>query len=370
MPVPVQTGTAKPSGRGLLAALTLALLAGDGTATGLLLAEILEGGASQHERQWFGHVAALVTIILVSLLIATIRRVALQLNRNPGDTPQPVPGVLIGADNRLSTSKLSAFAWTWAIAWALLSLAFGDWVGAHTGWEALVKQGLQDEYLVLLGGPFVALIGAKALVTNGIANGTQVKPPADDSETDLAHRVTQAFSDDTGQTDLVDTQYLLFGSIALLVFIVMFLRDPTHGLPSLPEALIGLSSLGATAYIANKWTAKDAKPHLESVVPNSAKRGSTVLIYGSNLLSVSLGGKQAPASEPVEVIFGTLVVQDVHPDDPAAKSSLSGSDYIRLTVPYVPDAVLEPDGKRQVDVLLRNAIGVSSDNTLPFTIER
>ena len=230
--------------------------------------------------------------------------------------PAEVSGILIGADNRLSTSKLSAFAWTWVLAWAILSLAIADWVHAGAGWSAFLKQGLQDEYLVLLGGPFVALVAAKALVGGAVSSGSLVKSTATPDETKPADRITQAFSDDAGQTDLVDTQYLLFGTIALLVFIVMFLRGSTTGLPTLPELLIGLSSVGATAYIANKWTAEDAKPKLDRIVPSSGKVGDTVTLYGTNLLSVSIGGKQIPASEDLQVIYGGLGVQELSPSAP------------------------------------------------------
>lgn len=358
------------SGAIALRVLAALIFLADAIVAVVLGVEVAEGGASRDTKHWFGHTAALAGIILISVAIAILRRVAIRAAQPPGEAAQPVPGVLIGSDNRLSTSKLSAFAWTWVIAWTLLSLVIADWAGAPGGWHSFVKAGIQDEYLVLLGGPFVALVSAKALVSNAVANGSQTKTPAEENETSPAHRVAQAFSDDTGQTDLVDTQYLLFGSITLLVFVVDYLRKPSGGLPTLPEALIGLSSLGATAYIANKWTAKDAKPRLETVVPNAAKRGATITLYGSNLLTVSQGGKRVPASEQLELIFGSLAQQAIAPNSPNARSSPSGSDYVRLTVPYVADAKLEPEGKAEVDLLLRNAIGVSSENTLPFTIER
>jgi hypothetical protein len=54
---------------------------------------------------------------------------------------------------------------------------------------------------------------------------------------------------------------------------------------------------------------------------------------------------------------------------PDAKANATGSDYIRLPVPYVRDAVFDSEGKCAVAVAVRNAIGVISD-TAPFTIER
>lgn len=355
--------------------LTGVLIVAVAVPTGFLLYDILEVTASQHERQWFGYLASLEAIILISVGIGLIHTLAVRTaeqNEPPagGGQESDVSGILIGADNRLSTSKLSAFAWTWVLAWAILSLAVADWVSAPAGWSNFLTQGLQDQYLIALGGPFIALVGAKALVGNGVASGSQVKPPASADETSPAHRITQAFSDDGGQTDLVDTQYLLFGAIALLVFIVMFIRDSGSGLPQLPDVLVGLSSVGATAYIANKWTAEDAKPHIDRVMPDKAKPGETIVLYGTNLLSVSQGGAQVPPSGSVQVLFGALVESDLTLDSSAAKRSSSGSDYMRLTVPSLPSTsnAGAPGEGHEVDLAVRNAIGVFSDNTVPFTI--
>lgn len=357
----------KPSTKTGLLILALLLVIGDGVAAWLLK----RGKPTPEELQWFGHVVAMGAILLLAILIAALRQRAITSQPLEAGQQRPsVRGVLIGADNRLSTSKLSAFAWTWVLAWAILSLAVADRAGLHEGWMAFLEQGIKDEYLVLLGGPFVALVGAKALVSNGLANGTQVRTQAEDSETTAAHRVSQAFSDDSGQTDLVDTQYLVFGAIALLVFVVMFLKSPTTGLPQVPETLIALSSLAATTYVANKWTARDAKPHIEQIVPNNAKPGTTVTVYGTNLLTVSIAGKRAPANEPLQVLFGTLAEQRVQPAGPEAKPGPTGSDYFRVTVPPVSEAALGSEGKCQLDVVVRNAIGVFSDNSFTFTIER
>jgi hypothetical protein len=206
------------------------------------------------------------------------------------------------------------------------------------------------------------------LVENGVADGSKIKPPASEDETSPAARVTQAFSDDGGQTDLIDTQYLLFGAIALVVFIVMFLRDFASGLPELPDILVALSSVGATAYIANKWTAEDAKPHIDRVMPDKAKPGETIVIYGTNLLSVSQGGKRLPPNGAVQVFFGSEAEVSLNLTSSEAKRSPSGSDYMRLKVPTPEAGDQNADGDQEVDLALRNAIGVFADNTVPFTI--
>lgn len=340
---------------------------------GTLLTEVIDGGASQHEREWFAYLASLEAIILMSVAIAVIHNIA--RTRMSADAPASgdgnppkVTGILIGADNRLSTSKLSAFAWTWVLAWAILALAIANWVDAPAGWSAFLKEGLQDQYLVLLGGPFVALVGAKALVSNGVATGSRVKAPASENETSPMNRISQAFSDDGGQTDLVDTQYLLFGAVTLIVFIVSFLRDSNTGLPQIPDILVGLASVGATAYIANKWTNEDAKPHIDRVMPQQAHPGETIVVYGTNLLSVFQGGKAMPPQGSVTMFFGDKEVS-LSLTDQNAKRSSSGSDYMRIEVPAPgAGAPTPPGGELEIDLALRNAIGVFSDNTVPFKI--
>ena len=333
----------------------------------VLAPAIFDHSASQRERRWFGHVASFETIVLISIAIGLLHAWAVRRALSEAGGPPSVPGILVGADNRLSTSKLSAFAWTWVLAWAILSLAFADWVEAPIGWNAFLHEGLRDEYLVLLGGPFVALVSAKALVGNAISKGELNKPPAGANETKPADRLAQAFSDDTGQADLVDTQYLLFGAIALLVFVVMFIRASYAGLPRVPEVLIGLASIGAGTYIANKWTAEDAKPKLDRVIPDRAKVGEQVTLYGSQLLSVSQGGRRLPASEPLRILYGGRGEQLVSPRAPGAQRSAAGTDYLRFTVAPTPAIAAEAAGTT-LDINVVNALGVLSESAVQLTI--
>jgi hypothetical protein len=66
---------------------------------------------------------------------------------------------------------------------------------------------------------------------------------------------------DNGDTDLVDTQYVLFTAVAVAYFVgtlVMTTIDYLHGsrtdvgLPEIPSALLGLTSLSALTYVGNK----------------------------------------------------------------------------------------------------------------------
>ena len=78
----------------------------------------------------------------------------------------PLGAILAGTDNRTSTSKTVVFAWTLAVAFGLLSLVVAVWLGDHEPWDVQVARGLQEEYLLLLGGPYAAAVLAKYATSN------------------------------------------------------------------------------------------------------------------------------------------------------------------------------------------------------------
>ena len=60
-------------------------------------------------------------------------------------------------------------------------MAFGD----DAGWEAQQKLGLQDEYLILLGGPFAAAVLARGITGSKVENGTIQKTGTTETENPL-----------------------------------------------------------------------------------------------------------------------------------------------------------------------------------------
>jgi len=68
-----------------------------------------------------------------------------------GGTPA---ALVLGKDHRVSTSKFQVLAWTYAIAFAMMSLVAATWLGTGPGFDALTDPDFDFEpYLVLLGGP-------------------------------------------------------------------------------------------------------------------------------------------------------------------------------------------------------------------------
>jgi hypothetical protein len=157
-----------------------------------------------------------------------------------------IRGAVVGKDKRLSTSKTVAVIWTYSLASALLSFVIAKWWGHPGAFNAMKKAGLQGEYAVLIGGPIGAAILAKGIVTSQVASG-QSKPDADEGP-----QGADLVSDDAGDTDLGDLQYVLFNAVALTFFFGELLASPTLGLPTIPDVLVGLTSISAVGYVAKK----------------------------------------------------------------------------------------------------------------------
>ena len=86
--------------------------------------------------------------------------------------------LVLGADNRASTSKFQATAWTYALLFALVTLLVGHLLYADfdAGWDAFLNDGLNTDYLWLLGIPSAGLVGAKAITQSKAQANPAAKP--------------------------------------------------------------------------------------------------------------------------------------------------------------------------------------------------
>jgi hypothetical protein len=127
-----------------------------------------------------------------------------------------------------------------------------------------------NPYFLLLGGPFAAAVAAKGIVTAKVqkdptskTNTTGASETAVDTTetTQVDATAGDIIMNDNGDTDLVDTQYTLFTAVAIAYFVgtlVVTTIDYVHGsradvgLPEIPSALLGLTSLSALTYVGNK----------------------------------------------------------------------------------------------------------------------
>jgi hypothetical protein len=157
-------------------------------------------------------------------IIANLVRGLWRLVHGKGGGPPPAlwwgRSLVVGDDNRVSTSKTAALVWTYTLAATLLSFVIARWLGHSEAFNALKTQGLNAEYAVLIGAPLGAAILAKGIVSTQVTNGSAAKPPA------TTPSPAQLVQNDSGDADLGDVQYVLFNVVALVFFYGEILRAP------------------------------------------------------------------------------------------------------------------------------------------------
>lgn len=184
-------------------------------------------------------------LFALALLAALAGPIVLRLLRHPG--------FVTGRDGRLSTSTTLALAWTVILVWLLLAtLGYGLAAGGGVDWfqgpEGPLSS-LTTVYLPLLGGPYAALIAAKAVVGMRVERGSLAKPAPKGTQRRPVHDL---IANDGGRTDLVDLQYVALSAVTMLYVVAFFLTDVGGGLPKLPAEMWALTGAPAGAYLLNK----------------------------------------------------------------------------------------------------------------------
>ncbi|MFG2293702.1 hypothetical protein [Streptomyces sp. NPDC048603] len=218
-------------------------------------------------------------------LAALAGPVALRLRKNPA--------FITGRDGRLSTSTTLALAWTVLLVWLLLvSLGYGMFSGEGIAWFHRDPDGpfsaLTTVYLPLLGGPYAALIAAKAVVGMRVQQGSLAKPgpaPAAGAGAPAARPVRDLIANDSGRTDLVDLQYVALSLVTMAYVVVFFLADVGGGLPRLPEQIWALTGAPAGAYLLNKMAGR-ANPVITDVRQETP--GGPVTVSGGGFQDASV----------------------------------------------------------------------------------
>jgi hypothetical protein len=191
-----------------------------------------------------------------------------------GRPPGPLVTMLLGQDGRASTSKTTAAAWTVIVVFLLASILTRA-LAVNTNLDQQFTD-LGDSYLLLVGGPFAALVLAKGITVSRIKSGSLTK-----SVQAPAYSASDLASDDGGKTDVVDVQFLMFNLLTMIYVVAAFLWRPESGLPALPTALAALTSVSALTYTANK--AVTASGPAITGASFDPLRG-TVTVTGVNLL--------------------------------------------------------------------------------------
>lgn len=301
-------------------------------------------------------VLALATVAAIFWLIPTARQ------------------VVKGKDGRVSTSKFQGVMWTLVVIWALFVLLYalaiarvgrdligaegaaGAWTALSKGFTTFLDDGLEGSYLLLLGFPLAGLVTSKAITSSKVASGSVVKPSKEQSSTDTS-AVQELIGDDSGNADLGDLQYLLFNLLAVAYFLVQFISHPSHGMPSMPDTLVGLTGVAAAAYVGKKGIYSEP-PILLGVLPPSAKPDEEVRIYGEKLIStvakVAVGGGEAVKND--NAALGAIVTFN------GQAAELVGEATDSLIRVKVPDLAAGP-----VKVAVVRPPGATSEE-LPFSV--
>lgn len=230
------------------------------------------------------------------------------------------PGFVTGRDGRLSTSIVLALAWTVILVWLLLAilgygLTAGGGIAYFRGADGPLST-LTTVYLPLLGGPYVALIAAKAVVGLRVEHGSMAKPAAKPTESGR-RPLRELIANDSGRTDLVDLQYVVLSAVTMLYVVLFYLADVGGGLPRLPAEMWALTGAPAGAYLVNKMAVR-ANP----VITNVALEGGRLTVEGG-------GFTPDPAGPPP-----LLTVDDT--PLPTGTDPLTGSLTATLPAPGTP----------------------------------
>jgi hypothetical protein len=232
--------------------------------------------------------------------------------------------IVLGADDRVSTSKVQLAMWTLVLSYALLVIIFHNF--------AFPPGALDPRYLLLLGFPAGAAVGAKAITTGQMASGAISKKRAPSPKKRVSTAISEIVANDQGDLDLGDAQYFIFNLVALVAFFVAFAHHPVK-LPVLPDTLVGLTSASAATYVAKKG-ARPAAAKITAVSPQKGDTDTPIRIFGSGIAGdggpdVTVGGLAAKVESWTDteiqvalsgdLVPGTLDVQVVTSDGRTAK---------------------------------------------------
>ncbi|CAM5466088.1 hypothetical protein SAVIM338S_03042 [Streptomyces avidinii] len=191
----------------------------------------------------------LSALFALALLAAMAGPIILRLVRHPG--------FVTGRDGRLSTSITLALAWTVILLWLLCAtLVYGLTAGGGADWFQGADgplSSLTTVYLPLLGGPYAALIAAKAVVGLRVEHGSMAKPAPKGAK---RRPLRDLIANDSGRTDLVDLQYVALSAVTMLYVVAFFVADVGGGLPKLPAEMWALTGAPAGAYLVNKMATR------------------------------------------------------------------------------------------------------------------
>lgn len=288
-----------------------------------------------------------------------------------------IKALVMGADGRTSTSKLQVVLWTFAVFYAFAFLmVWGRSTDCEQAtpesssvcrqaardrgvFDRVANRRLQSDYYALLGLPVAAAVAAKALTSSKVASGKMSKDAP--TEEGPVRAIAESVTNDSGEMDLLDFQYVAFNLLTLAYFWVEFVLNPGGGLPNLPATLIALSGLSTASYTAKKALDGDSQPTVSAVVPRrlAVATDTRFVITGGGFGPAPANcGARKPESKTAEVWLDSVSLGTSDWDDNRIEVKLTPALARKL------GSSLNGDGEAQLIVV--NGYGLASE---PYSVE-
>lgn len=181
----------------------------------------------------------------------------------------------VGADGRLSTSKMQWLLWTFVGMTAYSTVLILRIIERSDSVALAIPKSL----LVVLGLSTVTMAGAKAITSHYASTGQVAKDsPATKDETQQG-----VLKDDDGRADLSKVQLMSFTFLAIGAYLYrFFVLHRGQELIDIDDSLMVLMGLSQGGYLGKKLVTTDA-PRLITLQPASASPGAEVVLKGDNL---------------------------------------------------------------------------------------
>lgn len=289
-----------------------------------------------------------------------------------------IKALVMGADGRTSTSKLQVVLWTFAVFYAFAFLmVWGRSTGCEQAtpeatsvcrqaardrgvFDRVANRRLQSDYYALLGFPVAAAVAAKALTSNKVARGKVSKDAP--TEEGAVRAIAESVTNDSGEMDLLDFQYVAFNLLTLAYFWVEFVLNPAGGLPTLPATLIALSGLSTASYTAKKALDEDSQPTVSAVVPRrlALATDTRFVITGGGFgpAPESSNGRRKDQKKAAEVWLDSVSLGTSNWDDNRIE--------VKLTSALAKKLGSSLNGNGEAEIIVVNDCGLAS---APFSVE-
>lgn len=161
-------------------------------------------------------------------------------------------GLILGVDNRYSSSQFQTVLWFWVVLSAYMALVFQRMAAA--GWGYVGGVDIPNNLLILSGVSVLSFTGAKLISRSKAgAEGAPLKTMA------AAPQPSDLVRDDAQRTDLGDLQMIVITMLAVVIYAISMVEFMDHiefrrvvTMPDVDATLLAIFTLGQAAYLGKK----------------------------------------------------------------------------------------------------------------------